>query len=313
MKKGFLFLAMALAFMPGCSKKEKAYEGDKFMLEGEVNINSADELTAIQFDNKMENKDSFVLMVHSSTCGSCRSFRSDALNPFILETESVIYQLEQRELSSTAYKDKLNVRYTPTLYVIVEGKIVKKQVYDSNLDMFKTKDGLAKFLNKYTYLPTKFTISLEDLDAKITAKEKMLVYFGWYLCGDCAKLNSRVLKNYLVDKMNGKIMYYVEVNDYINIGSSESEGYADRLAAWNAFCAKYNFNENWHCVPMLQYYDNTGVADWFCYYNDKKDENGVITKSYLEELIGQTLTEEEHLQAYDNAVTTWLDNQIAKL
>lgn len=314
MKKRFLFLAVALTFMSGCAKSEENYKGEKFLLEGEVNINSPVNLTAEEFDAKMENKDSFVLLLHSTTCSSCRSFKTNVLNPFIENTQAKIYQLEQRDASSSQYQKKLNVRVTPTLYVIIDGSIKSKQEYDSKQDAFKSKEGLEKFLKKYSYMPIKLTISETDLDQKIVAKEKMLVYFGWYLCGDCAKLNTRVLSKYLIEKMKGKILYYVEVNDYINIGSPDSEGYEERRAAWNAFCEKYHFNENWHNVPMLQYYDENGaVADWFCYYNDSKDENGVITKSYLEELIGQTLTEEEHLQAYDTAVTSWLDQQLAKL
>lgn len=163
---------LAILFLPflllvtSCSDKKI----EKFQLEGQYNIETALDLSVSDFDAKMDDKESFVFIVHSSMCNSCKAFKNYALDPFIKETQSIIYQVDSSEIFDSKHENKLKVKATPTLYVISKGSVATKEIYDNKKAMFTSKEGLQKFLEKYVYLPTLIQISEEDLDNKIKKK-----------------------------------------------------------------------------------------------------------------------------------------------
>ena len=304
---------LAILFLPflllvtSCSDKKI----EKFQLEGQYNIETALDLSVSDFDAKMDDKESFVFIVHSSMCNSCKAFKNYALDPVIKETQSIIYQVDSSEIFDSKHENKLKVKATPTLYVISKGSVATKEIYDNKKAMFTSKEGLQKFLEKYVYLPTLIQISEEDLDNKIKKNEDFVIYFGWKLCGDCKKLEERVLKKYLINNMKGKKLYYFETHEYINMGRPGSEGYEEKRQKWLNFTAKYNLNLYYRGgkVPTLQYYQAgvTSLENMLVYCNDAKDEEGKITEAFYEELIGQTLTQEDHLKYYDQKTIAFLD------
>ena len=299
MKKIWVALiSVFLIFGVSACKKEK---GEKFLLDGQENVTSSLTLSVEDFDEKMDDKENFIFFVHSSMCGSCKSFKTYALEPFVQETKSVIYEVDSSEIFNSKYEKKLKVKYTPTLYIIFKGEVLEKEVYDSKNELFTSKDGLKKYLTNYVYLPTLISIEESELDKKIVEKESFVIYFGWNLCGDCQKLHQRVLDQYLIKQMNGKKMYYFETHDYITTANTENN-------LWAPFTKKYGLDVyRGGKVPTIQVYKNGELSDYFVYYNDVKDDNGVIVESFLEELIGQKLTEEEHLKKYDEKIIEFLN------
>jgi len=132
-----------------------------------------------------------------------------------------------------------------------------------------------------------------------------------YINAKNAITHFKVLKKYLINNMKGKKLYYFETHEYINMGRPGSEGYEEKRQKWLNFTAKYNLNLYYRGgkVPTLQYYQAgvTSLENMLVYCNDAKDEEGKITEAFYEELIGQTLTQEDHLKYYDQKTIAFLD------
>lgn len=301
MKKIWMaLLSFLLVFTVSSCKKDNV---DKFLLEGKEGLETSVELSVEDFDAMMDDDESFAFFVNSSMCNSCRAFKNDALNPFITKTKSVIYQVDAGEIFDSKYEKELDVEYTPTFYVIINGKVEEKEVYDNKNEMFTSAAGLENYLKEYAYLPTLIELSEAQLDAKISNNESFVIYFGWYLCGDCQKMDQRVLNQYLINQMEGKILYYFETHDYITTANTEND-------LWVPFTQKYHLDETpleAGKVPTIQVYENGSIVEDFVYANDTQDENNVITKSFYEDLVGQTMTEEELLSYYDEKLLELLN------
>ena len=294
-------LSLVLLFIASSCKKDSNVE--KFLLEGKEGIETAVELTAEDFDDMMDDDESFVFFAHASMCNSCRAFKNDALNPFIVETKAIIYQVEASDILNSKYEKDLDLEYTPTLYIISKGNVAKKEVYNGEKEMFTSAKGLTNYLKKYTYMPTLIELTESQLDNKINNSESFIIYFGWYLCGDCQKMDQRVLNEYLKTKMEGKILYYFETHDYITTANQEND-------LWIPFTQKYHLDETplqAGKVPTIQIYKNGVIDEDFVYANDTQDDANVITKSFYPELVGQTMSEEELLNYYDEKLIELLN------
>ena len=107
MKKVLLVLSIVLCiFLTGC-KKYTTYT----------------ELNFQQFQNKIDNKDTFVLVVGSSTCSSCAMYKP-TMEKVIKDKQIEIFYIDLNELSEEEYT-KLYSKYviskTPTTLFIKGG------------------------------------------------------------------------------------------------------------------------------------------------------------------------------------------------
>ena len=76
-----------------------------------------------EYDEKITNKDSFLLFVYSETCSGCKLL-SPAIKPYIDEHQVVIYTLDYSNVSDKHDLYKAGINTTPFLVLIEEGKIV---------------------------------------------------------------------------------------------------------------------------------------------------------------------------------------------
>ena len=107
MKKIWMaLLSFLLVFTVSSCKKDNV---DKFLLEGKEGLETSVELSVEDFDAMMDDDESFAFFVHSSMCNSCRAFKNDALDPFITQTKSVIYQVDAGEIFDSKYEKELDV------------------------------------------------------------------------------------------------------------------------------------------------------------------------------------------------------------
>lgn len=103
------------------------------------------------YDEKINNKDSFLLFVYSDECYGCQKL-APGIKKYIDENPlAVVYTmaLNSIESSHTLYKDE-NISFTPYLILIENGKIFHKELMptDKN-DEKKAKAWLDSFMNKY--------------------------------------------------------------------------------------------------------------------------------------------------------------------
>lgn len=82
-----------------------------------------------EYDEKISNKDSFVLFIYRETCFGCDSL-SPGIKTYLEENEgSTVYSMDITKISAnhTLYKD-YNISGTPWILVINEGTIAVKEI-----------------------------------------------------------------------------------------------------------------------------------------------------------------------------------------
>ena len=163
-------------------------------------------------------------------------------------------------------------------------------------------------------MPTKINITEAKLDEKINNKENFIVYFGWHLCSDCSALATNFLDEYLLNNMNGKKIYYFEINDYRCLPEAETCDSSNPI--YLALKEKYQ----WNYVPSLIYYNNGVKTDMAVYFNDtfengnlrEWNENGMkVTKSYYQDLIGLSFNEKsEYVKFHNDKINDFLNKYL---
>lgn len=292
---------MIICSLSSCKKAEKT------MLEGNVDNITIVELNATELENKISNEESFVLIVLLPFCSSCENFKNQVINPFILETKATIYGISSTELNDeNNYKNKPSYKYAPCILIYKNGVNVDKINYSETKDVFNDKEAFAKHIDKYFYLPKILEVSEETLDAKLVNKDNFLLYIGWNKCGDCNKIRTRVLDDYLLKEKSEQYIYYLEVDKYRinrplveptldpNATETEKQKYNTDKANWDnwvSFAKKYNFYDyNSGKVPTIQYYENGSLKDMIVYLNDVIVDD-VIIDSFQKDLIDKNIND----------------------
>lgn len=157
MKKIFLVLALLLC-LTGCKKEETKI----YLPKGEVaNVENSGymykengllsyELNSVaEYDNKIANKDSFLLFVYSPTCTGCKNV-SPALKKYVNENKIALYTLDKANLSAKHELTKAGVVTTPYLIIVVEGEIKVVEFIDNvMLDGEGNEKLVNDFMEKY--------------------------------------------------------------------------------------------------------------------------------------------------------------------
>lgn len=117
MKKRFFVFGLIIMMMfmvTACKKKITTYE----------------EITYSQFQEKIKNKESFILFVGSSTCSACDRYKV-TLNEIIEDYQVKIYYIDISKFDVTQQSEFLtviNFNSTPTTVFITDGE--EKTVYN---------------------------------------------------------------------------------------------------------------------------------------------------------------------------------------
>lgn len=299
MKKFIKILLIPFLFLASSCKKEENKQ-EKFILEGQYNLTQTIKIEREQLDQKMDSNESFVFYANNDMCNSCEYFKTYALIPFIEESQSIIYEVDYRQVLTSNYSKKFNLEVTPTVYVINKGNVVTKQEFSSQKEMFKSKEGLKATLAKYMHMPSIIYVTEQDIETKIAFNDTFILVFGDKMCGDCKNLRSRVLDSYMPKANNKKIYYF--------------DRYGMDSDAWKTLAAKYNLTvfRNGR-VPTLQFYENgvTSNEKMAVYLNDAIDaDTNTITESWYPELVNQQKTTEELLQFHDAKIIEYLDKYL---
>lgn len=125
MKKLLLLLLIVICiFLTGCqTSKEKEYVRD-------TSEGSREFITLEQFEEKMANKDTFLIIMAQSKCVSCAELNS-ILKEYVLNHHVIAYEvlLDLEETSTEQNRDTV-LRYfksfnnTPGIYYVIDGKQV---------------------------------------------------------------------------------------------------------------------------------------------------------------------------------------------
>lgn len=307
------FFAVCTLLSTSCNDKKT----EKFLLEGNYDISEVNKIEAYELINKIEAKDSFLLYVSVYSCTSCASFNKNVLLDFIKDTKSVIYNIDLSEIENVKNENIPYIKESPTLVFYNGGVKVNTLSYLDNENVFKNIIDFKEYLLNYVIFPRIIEISEVSLDEKINNGESFYLYIGWNKCGDCKRLNKRIINDYY--KNNSKIIYYLECDKYRKnkpstkpvLGDNPTKEEIDdynNYSKWLEFANKYNFGfyEDGK-VPTLQYYANKKVIDMAVYLNDTISNN-VITNSFYKDFINKTIEDDETLyEIHDSKILDFLN------
>ncbi len=97
MKKRFLFALTSLMLLASCSKSYIRYGIKKPYITLEASNSDKGELKDLlpsEIKQKIQNEDTFMLYVHSSTCSHCLASQETFLNPYLEKNKVIIYGIE---------------------------------------------------------------------------------------------------------------------------------------------------------------------------------------------------------------------------
>lgn len=146
--KKILIILLSMIVITGCGNK--LYNGYKITNEGKSDkkVNSYISLTYEEYKEKIDNKDSFLILLWQTGCAHCESFEP-TLNNIISNFNLEIYGLNLAELNEEQYaivKNKTFIQGTPTMVYFEEGKNNTKMVGN------RSEEEVLKFLVGIGYL-----------------------------------------------------------------------------------------------------------------------------------------------------------------
>ena len=325
MRKIFSLISVVLFFVLiisgcGCSKGKAA------LSIGDMSATTYKTITMSELEAKIDDNDSFVLYVYSPTCGACEMFKP-ILEKAIQSRGLIVYAIQYSQIRDG--HELSSLKYTPSLVVYNKGEVLYKTDPNKNEDYFANKDGVLSFLDKYTYMPTMYYISREQLRNKIDNDDSFIIYYSDGMCSDCASMYTSYLKRFLLENNNTKRFYVIETRAE---GVRLTDGEANQ-EQWNEFKREYGlskagndtFGYDVGYVPTLQFYQDGELSDMLVYLNDIKEtisENDDGTKtirivdSYYDDnpFIGQTMINTEYKSKltsfYNDKLESFLNNNL---
>lgn len=126
MKKILILLVIPFLFLAGCDKKLETYE----------------EINFTKFNEMIENNDTFILFIGSSTCSHCTAYK-EKVNKVVKKYNLKIYYIDIHEFSdeeASKFKAIINFEGTPTTVFIENGK--EKQDENGNVRVYRIDGNL---------------------------------------------------------------------------------------------------------------------------------------------------------------------------
>lgn len=116
----------------------------KFEVETQEGINEPIKISREDYDLMINEEKSFILYIALTTCGSCKKFSENALNPFIKESNVIIYRIEAYHID-----DAINYIATPAISIIKEGEVINTVNMLDDGKYFTSKKSFKKFIDRY--------------------------------------------------------------------------------------------------------------------------------------------------------------------
>lgn len=147
MKKIILLLLSCLLI--GCTNTEKI---EKFYLNENYYLNSEiKEISEKEYNNLIENKDSFALLIYMPGCTTSANF-SKIIEDFSSEYNMTFYKMKWVDAKKTEIYDFLKYYPSVIMYNKGESKSYLKSDSDNDLIYYQSVHDFKKWIEKYIYL-----------------------------------------------------------------------------------------------------------------------------------------------------------------
>ncbi|MCQ3035393.1 MAG: hypothetical protein MJ248_04205 [Bacilli bacterium] len=287
--------------------------------------NSLKEITYTDLATMVNDEDSFILAITSSSlgCGCWSTFKNQVLLPYQNENHVMIYYINHQEFYDASQKlldtFGLTITIDPGFGLFNKGKLKYTEKYSSKNYVFSKQEYFVEYMQDKVKLPHVYYVSKDMLDELYKGTTAFNIMFSRSNCGDC----KYVLKNALLEYAEGKdknpnqSLYILECEDvYVKYGGTtvklreyDSEGNLTTASQtrWQAFKDEYGLSSvnetygfNTGVVPTFMHVEPNGsnknvsvIKDAAVYFNDVVsliDGKYIVTDSFYTEERQQSLS-----------------------
>ena len=224
---------------------------------GDMHVVDVDDTTTIEIINeKVANKESFLLTVADETCYCWETFRP-IIKSYVSDKHVPCGLVTYKYFKDLAFNYGITLVKGTTTFVIFEDGKVKVQVQSSATNTtLQNKDDFYKFMDGTVKLPKAYFIS--ELDYNTVTENGAIIYFERSGCGDCNDLNPMVIAKYVKNHPNMNNIYvldcqswkdnlndadYQAAKDYygLSIAENPNYGYDSGVFPFLSFVKKGNY------------------------------------------------------------------------
>ena len=253
-------------------------------LVGRENDNDLEKenFTVVELDRKIENKESFLLVIADTTCACWSDFRP-IIKSYVSEKHVDCYFLRYDYFDKYASSHNIDLTKGTTKFVIYEEGAVKIQIKsssDPNNKTLRDKNAFYKFMEGNVKLPKAYLIKEEDYST--VTKNGAVIYFERSECGDCTYLNPSVLRSYVKKHPDMKNIYVLDCQSWKD--DLTDEQYQEKKDGYGLSTVNnptYGFDTG--VFPFFSFVKDGNYLSGAVAFNDtvsKVDGKYVVTNSY---------------------------------
>ena len=200
------FVCLNACLLSACGNKDDS----KIQLSfGNIHATAVNESVSIaDLDKKIEEKESFLLVVGDTTCACWSEFRP-IINAYVSEKHVDCAFFKYNYFIDFASKYGIELTKGTTKLVIFQEGAAKIQLKSTSSDKtMKDKTEFFKFMDANVKLPKAYFIKEEDYST--VTENGAIIYFERSGCGDCSYLNPTVIANYVKKHPDMKNIYVLD-------------------------------------------------------------------------------------------------------
>lgn len=263
--KLFLIPLMCVTFgsLSSCSKSDDRVK----LTYGEVTHQKYHQISYGQLEQKIEMKESFLLVIDPKGC-SCFNYFMRASQDYIKEKHLVLYYMTTADFTGNENKGIKIVEGSTSFAIFNKGVIQQSIVSNSSTEVMEKKEKFEEYISQYVREPNMYLVTPDDLDLMYKNENKSLIYFARNKCGDCSYINNHFLYDYMYER--DEIMYVVDGDD--GIRKYNEQGQLINKDEWQAFKVKYGLTTGKN--PKYGFGDDTngGVVPTFLLVSGSNEE-----------------------------------------
>lgn len=253
---------------------------------GDIHVIDVDDTTTIEIINeKVANKESFLLTVADETCYCWETFHP-IIKSYVSDKHVPCGLVTYKYFKDLAFNYGITLVKGTTTFVVFEDGKVKVQVQSSATNTtLQNKDDFYKFMDGTVKLPKAYFVNEADIDKMIVEKKTAVIYYERTQCGDCTYINPTIIKNYINGHQKMNNLYVLDCQPWKLLEPDQYQAMKDKygISAANNPIYGANIGDDKGVFPYFQLIENGTFASGAVAFNDKvekQNEKYVVTDSY---------------------------------
>lgn len=239
------------------------------------------------FQDIVDSKENFLLVVSSTTCDCWRDFKS-VLEKYTKENKLVCYEITYGEIKDFAHMYNLNLSSGTTTFAIFKNGQKKYSIKSGESDAMEDYEKFKGFMDASVNKPKAYYVTEEDIKSLKKSSKSAVIYYERSNCGDCGYINPTMLRDYIESHSSMNKLYVLDCRDWWK--SPADPAYQDYLDKKTEFGlssvenTKYGFDAG--VFPYFSLIENGEYSSGAVVFNDELEKNGneyVVSNSYYTE------------------------------